>query len=219
MATAILGPQIDVHCGGEDNIFPHHEAEIAQTECVTKMPFVRLWMHCKHLLVDGRKMSKSENNFFTLRDLKAKGWSGREVRYVLAAVKYREPLNFTFESLEAARKALARYDEWFERVRAMAAKTAEPLPSELRPEKFAEALDDDLNVSAGLGAIFELIRDSNRLIDAGELSGGQARALLDWREKFESVLALSADEEGIPEEVREMLLRRAEAREKKAMGT
>ena len=73
MATAILGPQIDVHCGGEDNIFPHHEAEIAQTECVTKMPFVRLWMHCKHLLVDGRKMSKSENNFFTLRDLKAQG--------------------------------------------------------------------------------------------------------------------------------------------------
>jgi cysteinyl-tRNA synthetase len=89
------------------------------------------------------------------------------------------------------------------------------LPSELRPEKFAEALDDDLNVSAGLGAMFELIRDSNRLIDAGQLSGGQARSLLDWREKLESVLALSADEEGIPEEVREMLLRRAEAREKK----
>jgi cysteinyl-tRNA synthetase len=215
MATAILGPQIDVHCGGEDNIFPHHEAEIAQTECVTNMSFVRLWMHCKHLLVDGRKMSKSENNFFTLRDLKAKGWTGREVRYVLAAVKYREPLNFTFESLEAARKALARYDEWFERVSAMAAKTAEPLPSELHPGKFAEALDDDLNVSAALGATFELIRDSNRLIDAGQLSPGQARSLLDWREKFEFVLALAADEEGIPEEVREMLLRRAEAREKK----
>ncbi len=83
MATAILGPQIDIHCGGEDNIFPHHEAEIAQTECVTGLPFVRLWMHCKHLLVDGRKMSKSENNFFTLRDLVASGWTGREVRYVL----------------------------------------------------------------------------------------------------------------------------------------
>ena len=215
MATAILGPQIDVHCGGEDNIFPHHEAEIAQTECVTRRPFVRLWMHCKHLLVDGRKMSKSENNFFTLRDLKAKGWTGREVRYVLAAVKYREPLNFTFESLEAARKALARYDEWFERVSGMASQTAEPLPAEFHPEKFAEALDDDLNVSAALGATFELIRDSNRLIDAGQLSTGQARSLLDWREKFESVLAFSADEEGIPEEVREMLLRRAEAREKK----
>jgi cysteinyl-tRNA synthetase len=215
MATAILGPQIDIHCGGEDNIFPHHEAEIAQTECVTNMPFVRLWMHCKHLLVDGRKMSKSENNFFTLRDLTAKGWTGREVRYVLAAVKYREPLNFTFESLEAARKALARYDEWFERVSAMAAQTGEPLPADLNPEKFAEALDDDLNVSAALGAMFELIRDSNRLIDADELSPGQARSLLHWREKVESVLALSADEEGIPEEVREMLLRRAEAREKK----
>ena len=76
MATALLGPQIDIHCGGEDNIFPHHEAEIAQTECVTNVPFVRLWMHCKHLLVDGRKMSKSENNFFTLRDLMARGLDG-----------------------------------------------------------------------------------------------------------------------------------------------
>jgi cysteinyl-tRNA synthetase len=215
MATGILGPQIDIHCGGEDNIFPHHEAEIAQTECVTRMPFVRLWMHCKHLLVDGRKMSKSENNFFTLRDLMARGWSGREVRYVLAAVKYREPLNFTFESLEAARKALSRYDEWSARLKAMAAPDPEPLPSELDPEKFGQTLDDDLNISAGLGTLFELIRDSNRMVDAGQFSPGQARSLLAWKEKFESVLALSADEEGIPDDVREMLTRRAEARAKK----
>jgi cysteinyl-tRNA synthetase len=173
MATALLGPQIDIHCGGEDNIFPHHEAEIAQTECVTNVPFVRLWMHCKHLLVDGRKMSKSENNFFTLRDLMARGWTGREVRFVLAAVKYREPLNFTFESLEAARKALSRYDEWSDRLKAMASAEAEPLPDELAPGNFGEALDDDLNVSAALGAIFELIRDSNRLVDAGRLTPGR----------------------------------------------
>ena len=86
MATEILGPQIDIHCGGEDNIFPHHEAEIAQSECVTGKSFVKLWMHCKHLQVDGRKMAKSEGNFFTLRDLVAQGWSGREVRYVLLSV-------------------------------------------------------------------------------------------------------------------------------------
>ncbi len=215
MATQILGPQIDIHCGGVDNIFPHHEAEIAQTECVTDMPFVRLWMHCEHLLVDGRKMSKSENNFFTLRDLGARGWSGREVRYVLAAVKYREPLNFTFESLEAARKALSRYDEWSERLQALASVNPEPLPPELDPEKFGQALDDDLNISAALGALFELIRDSNRLVDAGQLSSGQARSLLAWREKFESVLAFSADEEGVPDDVRDMLTRRAEARARK----
>jgi cysteinyl-tRNA synthetase len=215
MATEILGPQIDIHCGGEDNIFPHHEAEIAQTEGVTGVPFVKLWMHCKHLLVDGRKMSKSENNFFTPRGLMTKGWTGREVRYVLLAVKYREPLNFTFESLEAARKALARYDEWSRRLETMASENGEVLPAELDPEKFGEALDDDLNISAALGALFELVRDSNRLIDASRLTSGQARSLLDWRDRYESVLAFSSDEEAVPENVRDMLALRAEARAKK----
>ncbi len=215
MATKILGPQIDIHCGGEDNIFPHHEAEIAQTESVTGVPFVRLWMHCKHLLVDGRKMSKSENNFFTPRDLMTKGWTGREIRYVLLAVKYREPLNFTFESLEAARKALSRYDEWSRRLEELASENAESLSAELEPEKFGEALDDDLNISAALGALFELVRDSNRLIDAGGLTRGQARSLLAWRDRYESVLAISSDEEAVPETIRDILARRAEARAKK----
>ena len=215
MATKILGPQIDIHCGGEDNIFPHHEAEIAQTESVTGVPFVKLWMHCKHLLVDGRKMSKSENNFFTPRDLMTKGWTGREIRYVLLAVKYREPLNFTFESLEAARKALSRYDEWSRRLEELASENAESLSAELEPEKFGEALDDDLNISAALGALFELVRDSNRLIDAGGLTRGQARSLLAWRDRYESVLAISSDEEAVPETIRDILARRAEARAKK----
>jgi cysteinyl-tRNA synthetase len=215
MATKILGPQIDIHCGGEDNIFPHHEAEIAQTESVTGMPFVKLWMHCKHLLVDGRKMSKSESNFFTPRDLMTKGWTGREIRYVLLAVKYREPLNFTFESLEAARKALSRYDEWSRRLEELASENAESLSAELEPEKFGEALDDDLNISAALGALFELVRDSNRLIDAGGLTRGQARSLLAWRDRYESVLAISSDEEAVPETIRDILARRAEARAKK----
>ena len=215
MATKILGPQIDIHCGGEDNIFPHHEAEIAQTESVTGVPFVKLWMHCKHLLVDGRKMAKSENNFFTPRDLMTKGWTGREIRYVLLAVKYREPLNFTFESLEAARKALSRYDEWSRRLEELTSENAESLPAELEPEKFGEALDDDLNISAALGALFELVRDSNRLIDAGGLTRGQARSLLAWRDRYESVLAISSDEEAVPETIRDILARRAEARAKK----
>ncbi len=215
MATGLLGPQIDIHCGGEDNIFPHHEAEIAQTECVTGLPFVRLWMHCKHLLVDGRKMSKSEGNFYTFRDLQEKGWNGREVRYVLLSVKYREPLNFTFEGLEAARKAVARYDAWALRLRDFTSATPEPLPEELDPERFGAALDDDLNISAALGAVFDLIRDSNRLLDAGELSPGQARSLLAWQEKIESVLAIGAEDEGIPPEVAEILERRALVRASK----
>lgn len=215
MATEILGPQIDIHCGGEDNIFPHHEAEIAQSECVTGKSFVKLWMHCKHLQVDGRKMAKSEGNFFTLRDLVAQGWSGREVRYVLLSVKYREPLNFTFEGLEAARKSIARYDEWSRRLEEKASTTPEPLPEGLEPEKFGAALDEDLNISAALGALFDLIRDSNRLLDAGTFTPGQARTLLNWREKIESVLALSAEEEGIPAAVTALLERRAQARAEK----
>lgn len=215
MATGILGPEIDIHCGGEDNIFPHHEAEIAQTESVTGLPFVRLWMHCKHLLVDGRKMAKSEGNFFTLRDLQEKGWSGREVRYVLLSVKYREPLNFTFESLEAARKALTRFDEWSSRLLDLAGPAKEPLPEELDPHQFGAALDDDLNISAALGALFDLIRDSNRLMDAGRLSPGQARELLSWREKIDSVLAFGAEDEGVSDQVRDILSQRADARARK----
>lgn len=212
MATGLLGPQIDIHCGGEDNIFPHHEAEIAQTECVTGLPFVRLWMHCKHLLVDGRKMSKSEGNFFTLRDLQEDGWNGREVRFVLLSVKYREQLNFTREGLDAARKSVARYDEWSTRLRETATEKPEELPAELDPERFGAALDDDLNISAALGALFDLIRDSNRLLDAGQLTGGQARSLLAWRERFESVLALGGEDAGIPPEIAEIVERRAAVR-------
>ena len=118
MATALLGPEIDIHCGGVDNIFPHHEAEIAQSECVTGRKFVRYWLHNAHLLVDGQKMAKSLGNFHTLRDLLAKGWTGREIRYALITVNYRLPLNFTFDGLAAARNALHRIDEWVERLNA-----------------------------------------------------------------------------------------------------
>jgi cysteinyl-tRNA synthetase len=212
MATGILGPQMDIHCGGEDNIFPHHEAEIAQSECVTGQPFVRLWMHCKHLQVEGKKMSKSEGNFYTLRDLLDKGHTGREVRFVLLSVKYREPLNFTFESLDAARKALARFDEWSRRLDETAGGAAGDLPESLDLEKFAQALDDDLNFSAALGALFDVIRETNRLLDAGSLTPGQAQGLREWRDRINTVLAFQAEETGIPAEVQDILDRRAAAR-------
>lgn len=212
MATALLGPQIDIHCGGEDNIFPHHEAEIAQTECVTGLPFVRLWMHCRHLMVDGKKMAKSEGNFFTLRDLKEKGYTGREVRYALLAVKYREPLNFTFEGLDAARKALVRLDEWSRRLDETAEAAEENLPDGLHPEKFGEALDDDLNISAALGVVFDLVRDANRLLDQGALTPGQIATLRSWRDRIQSVLALAPEAEGIPADVQDLADRRVAAR-------
>ena len=211
MATGILGPELDIHCGGEDNIFPHHEAEIAQSECCTGRPFVRLWMHCRHLQVEGSKMAKSAGNFFTLRDLMEKGWTGREVRYALISVKYREPLNFTFEGLAAARSALLRLDEWTARLRETAnGASASATPGGL--EDFGEALDDDLNISAALAVVFETIRQTNRRMDEGTLSPGEAQALLDWLAGVNSVLALDPGEEKIPAAVEDLASRRAGAR-------
>ena len=214
MATGILGPELDIHCGGEDNIFPHHEAEIAQSECCTGKPFVRLWMHCRHLQVEGSKMAKSAGNFFTLRDLMEKGWSGREVRYALISVKYREPLNFTFEGLAGARSALQRLDEWTARLRETAGSETSTSPIE-GLEAFGEALDDDLNISAALAAVFETLRLTNRRMDEGAISPAEARTLLNWLDGVNSVLALQPEAEKISEVVEDLLVRRAEARASK----
>ena len=127
MANALLGDELDIHCGGVDNLFPHHEAEIAQSECVTGKKFVRYWLHCAHLMVNGQKMSKSVGNFYTLRDLLEKGWTGREVRYALLTVNYRLPLNFTLDKgLPGARASLHRIDEWVARITAASAAPAMP---------------------------------------------------------------------------------------------
>ena len=120
-----LGESFDLHTGGVDNIFPHHEDEIAQSEAATGRPFVKYWMHCAHLVVDGRKMSKSLGNFFTLRDILRRGYSVREIRYALMAVHYRQALNFTFEALNAARGAIKRLDEFSERMQAHSGQRSE----------------------------------------------------------------------------------------------
>ncbi len=214
MATSLLGEQIDIHCGGVDNIFPHHEAEIAQSEgCSGRAPFVRYWLHCAHLLVEGQKMSKSLGNFYTLPDLLGKGYSGREVRYALLRVHYRAPLNFTWEGLEEARQALARIDEWLRRLRdeACAENLQEETPSAVEDDKFAAALDDDLNISAALGYLFEQIRESNRELDGG-IDPARARVWLKWWERINSVLALEAAETKPSDEIVRLTEERAQAR-------
>src|ERR1043166_1065833 len=150
MATALLGDQIDIHCGGVDNIFPHHEAEIAQSEGVTGKKFVRMWLHCAHLLVDGQKMSKSLGNFYTVPDVLAKGYSGRELRYALIRVHYRTQLNFTWDGMNEARESLGRIDDWLRRLREIAenAQDRTSNPERLTNSAFEDALDDDLNISA-----------------------------------------------------------------------
>jgi cysteinyl-tRNA synthetase len=158
-------------------------------------------------------MAKSFGNFYTLRDLLDKGWTGREVRYVLLSAHYRLPLNFTFEGLAGARSALQRLDEWQQRLSALAAtaKTSEAHPA-AAGDRFAAALDDDLNISAALGALFDLVRDTNRAMDQGGVSPEQARGLLDYWTRINSVLRLEPEATAVPAGVAALLEERNAAR-------
>jgi cysteinyl-tRNA synthetase len=216
MATQLLGEQLDIHCGGVDNIFPHHEAEIAQTEGCTGKKFVRYWLHCAHLMVDGQKMSKSLGNFYTLRDVLAKGYTGREVRYALMRVHYRAPLNFTWEGMEESREALRRIDEWVARLRESSAsfqlaKAGGP-QAESPPHDFEEALDEDLNISGALGVLFETIRETNRALDLGKLQAAEAGSWLRWWERIDRVLDVSGEENAVPAEIAALGEERMQAR-------
>ena len=213
MATRLLGPEIDIHCGGVDNIFPHHEAEIAQSESCTGQRFVRYWLHSAHLLVEGQKMSKSLGNFYTLRDLLDKGFTGREIRYALIRVNYRLQLNFTFDGMNEARQSLLRIDEWIGRLRELAGKSeADPNYGPAQSDRFFAALDDDLNISAALAELFEQIRATNRAMDNEKLAAGEAAALLRWWEGINQVLQLQSEEQNASDEVLALLEQRAAAR-------
>ncbi|HEV2843057.1 MAG TPA: cysteine--tRNA ligase [Chthoniobacterales bacterium] len=204
MATRLLGEQLDIHCGGVDNIFPHHEAEIAQTEGCTGKKFVRYWLHCAHLMVDGQKMSKSLGNFYTLRDVLAKGYSGREVRYALLRVHYRAPLNFTWEGMEESREALRRIDDWMARLEDKSQEeNVRPSTSSVEPpfQRFESALDDDLNISGALGVLFDGIRDSNRALDEQTLDSSAAQKWLQWWARIDRVLAITGTRAGIPDDI------------------
>jgi cysteinyl-tRNA synthetase len=212
MSMKHLGETIDIHCGGEDLVFPHHEDEIAQSEAATGKPFVRYWLHSAHLLVNGEKMSKSAGNFFTVRDLLAKGFGGREIRYALLSAHYRLPLNFTLEGLEGARQALRRIDDWVERLSKIAGENKAAKNGKLL-DSFSKALDSDLNISEALGCIFEAVRESNRLMDENRLSNDQAAELLhDWL-AIEKILGLPAIQtSSVPPEIVALAQEREAAR-------
>ena len=197
MSMKILGQSFDLHLGGEDLIFPHHEDEIAQSEGATGQPFVRHWLHGAFLLVEGRKMSKSLGNFFTLRDLLAKGFTGREIRYLLLTAHYRETFNFTLEGLQGARQSLARIDECLGKLRDISGRDALPRVQADRQvgptifvDDFTAALDDDLNISAAWGAVFEWVRETNRQLADNSLNSATAAAALAAWEKINSVLGI-----------------------------
>ena len=211
MATALLGDEIDIHCGGVDNIFPHHEAEIAQSEGCTGKKFVRYWLHCAHLLVDGQKMSKSLGNFYTLPDVLEKGYTGREIRYALTRVHYRAPLNFTWDGMKEARESLGRIDDWLARLRDAAHIDNGKIDMKLG-RQFEEALDDDLNISAALGSLFETIRETNRSMDRNELDTASVNAWLNWWKRINSVLDLEMETAELPAEIAKLANARTQAR-------
>jgi cysteinyl-tRNA synthetase len=222
MSTALLGDQIDIHCGGIDNIFPHHEAEIAQSEGVAEKKFVCYWLHCAHLLVDGQKMAKSLGNFYSVPDVLAKGYTGRELRYALLRVHYRVPLNFTWEGMNEARESLGRIDEWLARLRGVAQKenvqrpTPDAQPPVAESAQFEAALDDDLNISAALGFLFERIREANRAMDQSKLDATSAGAWLQWWKRINTVLDVEAETEAVvPPDVVQLANERENARHEK----
>jgi cysteinyl-tRNA synthetase len=230
MSMKILGASFDLHLGGEDLIFPHHEDEIAQSEGATGRPFVRYWLHGAHLLVEGKKMSKSLGNFFTLRDLLAKGFTGREIRYLLLTAHYRETFNFTLDGLQGARTALARIDECISKLREIVqpltrpSDTLSPQSGERDKERgtskfisdFTAGLDDDLNISAAWGAVFEWVRETNQRLAENSLKAPEAAAALAAWEKIDSVLGVGAPAEvEAPAEIIALLEARQAARKTK----
>jgi cysteinyl-tRNA synthetase len=217
MSMKMLGESFDLHLGGEDLKFPHHEDEIAQSEGATGKPFVKYWLHGAHLLVEGKKMSKSLGNFFTLRDLLAKGFTGREVRYLLLTAHYRETFNFTLEGLAGGKTALARIDECVGKLRAIAGAPASgPAAAPTLVTKFAAALADDLNISAAWAAVFEWVREINKRMAEHSLDAPAATAALAAWEKVDSVLGIGVKTEaGIPTEISALAEARTAAKKAK----
>jgi len=216
MSMKLLGPSFDLHLGGEDLAFPHHEDEIAQSEGAgLQQPgrrFVKYWLHGAHLLVEGRKMSKSLGNFFTLRDLTAKGYGGREIRFLLLSAHYRETFNFTLEGLDGARSALSRLDECLGKLQELAGATSAPADQKLL-DAFIAAMDEDLNVSAGWGIAFEWVRETNRLLAANQFTSAQAASALAAWGQIDSVFGLGRKREaGAPPEILSLFEQRQTAR-------
>jgi cysteinyl-tRNA synthetase len=226
MSQKYLGKTFDIHTGGIDNMFPHHEDEIAQSEAANGCRFVNFWMHCEHLIVDGQKMSKSLGNFYTLRDLLAKGYSGPELRWVLLGTHYRSKLNFNVESLGQARSALKKFKDFFGRLKALpqgeaGLAEAVKLSAEAKA-KFKDAVGDDLNIAEALSAVYTLERAVNGAVSAGRFGAKAGAAVLEQFRDFDKVLAVfdvdaaeAPVQDAVPAEILELALKRVEAKKAK----
>jgi len=222
MSMKYLGETFDIHSGGVDLIFPHHENEIAQSEAATGKPFVRYWLHAEHLIVNGEKMSKSLGNFYTLRDLLAQGYKPSAIRYLLAAVPYRRHLNFTFEGLHQAQQSIERLRNFRLRLtqESFSAGENKALQDRARAacQAFEDAMDDNLNTAEALGAVFAMVRDANTAMDHGEFRAGDRAAFLDTLERWDRIFAVLEDTDygelrqfGFAKEAREFVKPKTEA--------
>jgi cysteinyl-tRNA synthetase len=231
MSMKYLGETLDIHTGGVDLCFPHHENEIAEAEAATGKQFVRLWLHAEHLLVDGQKMSKSLGNFYTLRDLFAQGHKPSSLRLLLASVPYRRQLNFTMEGLQQAASSVERLRNLMQRLRAekLAAGATKGFGERVKKaeEDFDAGLSDDLNTAQALAAVFDLVRDANIAMDRGEIKRGDANAAQAAMQKFDEIfgvlvdddaarlraLGFAAEAEGVSDaEIEELIVKRVAAR-------
>jgi len=199
MAMKYLGETLDIHTGGIDLAFPHHENEIAQSEAATGKPFSRYWVHAEHLLVEGEKMSKSLGNFYTLRDLIAKGYKPSALRFALASVPYRKQLNFTFDGLQQATNSVERLRNFADRLK------VGKFPEGNQPgmaeriatgaKEFDEGLSDDLNTARGLAAVFDLVREANIAMDKGEFRQGDVAGVQEFLAAFDKIFAVMDDDD------------------------
>jgi cysteinyl-tRNA synthetase len=199
MSMKYLGETFDIHSGGSDLIFPHHENEIAQSEAASGKPFVKVWMHAEHLIVNGEKMSKSLGNFYTLRDLIHKGYKPSAVRYLLTSVPHRKPLNFTFDGLHQAQQSIERLRNFRFRLTKESFPAGESLTLQNRAQearqRFEAALDDNLNTAEALGAIFDMVRDGNTAMDRGEFRDADRGAFIDTLQRWDRIFAVLDDDD------------------------
>jgi cysteinyl-tRNA synthetase len=225
MSMKYLGETLDIHTGGVDNMFPHHENEIAQSEAATGRRFANYWLHCEHLLVEGKRMGKRYDNYYTVEDLVKLGHDPKAIRYLLFSTHYRQQFNFTFAGLEAAKNAVERLTNLAYRLLDADGKGCEEKIDQLMEQArkgFGEAMDDDLNIGIALAELFDFVREVNVLLDDNLLSKQESQQVFDLMVEFDRVLGVIGEirkEERLPKEAEELIQKREEARKAKDWRT
>ena len=219
MSTEYLGNHFDIHCGGVDNIFPHHENEIAQSVSATQEPFVNYWMHSEYLQIQGDKMSKTLGNYYKISDLISEGFTAEEIRFTLLNAHYRSKLDFSLKQKQEARTTIQRITDFQQRLLELkdSSETESSIPDEF--EEFVAALDDDLDTPKAFAIFFGWIRSMNKLLDRGEFKFSQINGGLDFIDKFDDLFAIIPDAESIPQNIYDLIKKREKARLKQDWKT